>query len=403
MNLADAMRPQTFDDIVGQRHLTGDNALLMKLLSSGNFDSIMFVGPPGTGKTSMARLACAALGMVFYSLHAATAGAPELKKISDTAKNGFRSLIFVDEIHRYNKSQQDLLLKLIDDRLVKLVGASAENPYHNLVPALRSRSFIFSFKPVSDADMEVLARKAEQYFKESFGAEAVDTSECLRYIIENARGDARRFLNLLELSALIGIKENGVLKCSSEGLLDIAAKRAFSDDEYYDVLSAMIKSVRGSDPDAALLWGMKLIKNGVEPDAVFRRLMISASEDIGNAYPDAVVFVNAAYNSFTSVGVPEGLIILAHAITFLASCPKSNKSYEAFHGAMKYLENADPVVPENIAHLPKGYKYPFDYGSFVKQAYLPDGVQFYSPMEVGFEIKIKDRLKRLWEGTKIYE
>lgn len=403
MNLADAMRPRTFGDIIGQSHLTNKGSLLMRLLESGNFDSIMFVGPPGTGKTSMAKLTGEALNLSFYSLHAASAGTPELKRISDAAKNGQKSLVFIDEIHRYNKSQQDLLLKLIDDRLIKLVGASAENPYYNLVPALRSRSFIFNFKAVLPDDLKVLASRACDYFKDSFDVDDVDTSECIDYIIENAQGDVRRFLNLLELSALIGLKEGRVLKCSSVGLPEIASKRMFGQDEYYDVLSAMIKSIRGSDPDAALLWGMKLIKNGVSPEAIFRRLMISASEDIGNAYPDAVVFVNAAYNSFTNVGVPEGLIILAHAITFLASCPKSNKSYDAYHMVTRYLHEHDPEVPKNIAHSAEGYKYPFDYGSFVKQQYLPRELQFYTPSDSGFEIKLKERLARLWNGYKKYD
>ena len=165
MNLADVMRPQTFSDIVGQPHLTGENALLVKLLISGNFDSLMFVGPTGTGKTSMARLAGKTMGVVFHSLHAATSGTSELKKIIEEAKNGVKSLVFIDEIHRYNKSQQDLLLKLIDDRFVKLIGASAENPYYNLVPALRSRSFIFEFKSVSDEDLKILANRATEYIK----------------------------------------------------------------------------------------------------------------------------------------------------------------------------------------------------------------------------------------------
>lgn len=402
MNLAEFMRPQTFNDIAGQWHLTNENSLFMKLVSGGDFDSIMLVGPPGTGKTSMARLIGNSLGLYFYQLHASTAGTGELKKISETSSQNQKSLVFIDEIHRYNKSQQDILLKLIDDRAVKLIGASAENPYYNLVPALRSRSLIFNFKPVVAEALEALAKKADDYFKERFDVDEIDKSEVLERFVLNSGGDVRRFLNLLELSALVGRRSGRRLILSSEGLLDIAPKRAFNEDEYYDILSAMIKSIRGTDPDAALLWGMKLVNNGVQPEDIFRRLMISASEDIGNAYPDAAVFVNSCFQSFTNVGVPEGLIILAHAITFLASCPKSNRSYLAYKEVAKYLDENDPQVPENVSHSADGYKYPFDYGFFVKQNYTKDGLFFYNPSDNGFEVKIKERLSRLWGDLKKY-
>lgn len=396
------MRPQTFNDIAGQCHLTGENSLFMKLVSGGDFDSIMLVGPPGTGKTSMARLIGNSLGLYFYQLHASTAGTGELKKIAETSSLNQKSLIFIDEIHRYNKSQQDILLKLIDDRAVKLIGASAENPYYNLVPALRSRSLIFNFKPVSADALEALAKRADDYFKERFDVDEIDKSEVFERFVLNSGGDVRRFLNLLELSALVGKRSGRRLILSSEGLLDIAPKRAFNEDEYYDILSAMIKSIRGTDPDAALLWGMKLVNNGVQPEDVFRRLMISASEDIGNAYPDAAIFVNSCFQSFTNVGAPEGLIILAHAITFLASCPKSNRSYLAYKQVVKYLDENDPQTPENVSHAAKGYKYPFDYGFFVKQDYTKEGLVFYNPTDNGFEVKIKERLSKLWNGTKKY-
>lgn len=403
MNLTDFMRPQTFNDIVGQLHLTDGNSVFMKLIGGGDFDSIMLVGPPGTGKTSMAMLIGVKLGLDFYQLHASTAGAGELKKIAEIASQNHKCLVFIDEIHRYNKSQQDLLLKLIDDRSVKLIGASAENPYYNLVPALRSRSFIFKFRPVGAQAMKELTVRAFEYFKQRFDVDEIDDSQVMDYLTDNSDGDARRFLNLLELSALVGKRTGRTWALSTEGLLELASKKAFDDDEYYDILSAMIKSIRGSDPDAALLWGIKLVNSGVQPEAVFRRLMISASEDVGNAYPDATVFVNACFQSFTNVGVPEGMIILSQAITFLASCPKSNRSYEAFNKVTKYLEENDPQVPKNVAHSAEGYKYPFDYGYFVKQKYTKDNLFFYNPSENGFEVKIKERLAKLWDGIKKYE
>lgn len=403
MNLADAMRPQTFDDIVGQEHLTSSGSLLISLIESASFDSIMFVGPPGTGKTSMAEVTGRVISVPVYKIHAAVSGAAELKKLSEQAAFERNIIVFIDEIHRYNKSQQDILLKLIDDRKVKLIGASAENPYFNLIPALRSRSIMFRFNALSDEAFEKLYLKAVPYLKEQHSVSEIVENGVLKHISALSQGDSRRFLNLLEISALTGSKDNGVLTLSTKEIENLMPVNNFSDDEFYDNLSAMIKSIRGSDPDAALLWCFKLIKNGVAPEAVFRRLMISASEDVGNAFPDGQVFVNACYNSFMNVGIPEGYIILAHAVTFLASCPKSNRSYNGYHGVMDYLKNHEPVVPENIRQNPKGYKYPFDYGNFVKQKYMQENLLFYNPSDFGFEQKIKERLHKLWHNFKDYE
>ena len=403
MNLADAMRPHSFDDIVGQEHLTSPDVLLISLIESASFDSIMFVGPPGTGKTSMAEVTGKQMDCPVYKIHAAVSGAADLKKLAEQAVYEKNIIVFIDEIHRYNKSQQDILLKLIDDRKIKLIGASAENPYFNLVPALRSRSIMFKFKAVSDEAFERLFIKACKHIKSMQNVSEIVENGALKHIISLAQGDCRRFLNLLEISALTGNRQDNTLYLSTKEMENIMPVNQFSDDEFYDILSAMIKSIRGSDPDAALLWCFKLIKNGAAPEAVFRRLMISASEDVGNAFPDGQIFVSACYNSFMNVGVPEGYIILAHAVTFLASCPKSNRSYNGYHQVMDYLKDHDPVVPENIRQKPKGYKYPFDYGNFIKQRYISDNLLFYKPSNFGFEQKIKERLHKLWNNFKDYE
>jgi putative ATPase len=397
MSLAELLRPESLDEIAGQRHLFASGTALRSLLENGAFDSLIFVGPPGTGKTTAARVAGKTLSMPFHPLHSTTAGAADLKNISEMAVSyGRPMLLFIDEIHRYNKTQQNLLLKLIDDRHIKIIGASTENPTYSLNPAFRSRSMIFRFRALEEGDLRELAKRAVPHFKQKFDVDAVDYEPALPDIIAEAAGDARRFLNVLELAAMLGKRKQGTLTLSVDGLDDIVKKRNFDDDEYYDLLSAMIKSIRGTDPDAALLWALKLVKSGVPPEAVFRRLMISASEDIGNAFPDALVFVNSAYSAFMNVGLPEGMIILAQAVNYLASCPKSNKSYMSLHIAQEYLEAHDPKVPVNIAHNAQGYKYPFDFGGFVAQKYKPDGVKFYEPSDNGFEQKIKERLERLW-------
>lgn len=405
MKLREKMRPVTFEDVVGQQHLTGKKSVLRNLIDKGSFDALMFVGPPGTGKTTVAEMIGDELSLPFYRLHASSSGTGDVKKIVDAALSAGRQvLLFIDEIHRFNKAQQDLLLRVIDEGSAKLIGASTENPSHNLIAPLRSRSFIFTFRSLGGQDLYKLMERALGHFRETYGvSEVVVPDGLFDELKADAAGDGRRFLNLLEITAMLGDKEGDVLTLSRDGMDEIARKTTYDTDEHYDLLSAMIKSIRGSDPDAALVWALKLIDYGVDAETVFRRLLISASEDIGNAFPDALVFANNAYQSFQAVGYPEGMIILSHLVTFLASCPKSNRSYMALHRVRRFLEENDPKVPEQIRHHTKTYRYPFDHGEFVRQTYLKEGEQFYFPSGVGFEAKIRERMKRLWDGAKKYD
>jgi len=403
MKLAFSISIENFSDIIGQPELTGEGTALQSIISSGSFDSLIFVGPPGSGKTSMAVLIGNKLDTELISLHSTTSGVAELKRITDslTTKG---NIIFIDEIHRYSKIQQDFLLKLIDDRTIKLIGASTENPYFKLTPALRSRSFIFKFKPLDAIALALLSDRALPVLCKLMDIKHIDYNNQLNKLIDLANGDGRRFLNLLELSAMIGNREGETLFLASESVEELLSNRRYNDDENCDLFSAMIKSIRGSDPDAALLWAMKLFNQGVAAEAIYRRLMVSASEDIGNAYPEAVSFINSSYNNFMNVGLPEGGIILSHAVVYLASLPKSNRSYLAYNKMLKYLEDRDPIVPNSIKFNTKTYKYPFDYGEFVEQQYLATNIdqQFYYPSAIGFESKISDRLNRLWKVKNRY-
>lgn len=404
MKILEELRPRAFDDIAGQKHLLGGDTVFRKMISDGGFDSIILVGPPGTGKTTLAEIIGEALKMPFFSLHAATAGAQDIKQVMESAGHAGKTvLVFVDELHRFNKTQQVLLLNMIDSGLAKLIGASTENPYHNLIHPLRSRSFVFRLERLEEADFKELFSRVQVYFKDRYKADEVLCAEGeFDMLVRASDGDARRFLSVLELAAVNGSFAGDRLTLGVEKALEHTTDSRYGADEHYDMLSAMIKSVRGSDPDAAMIWGFRLLECGMEPEAIFRRLLISASEDIGNAFPDALVFANSGYSAFQAVGRPEGDIILAHVITFLASCPKSNRSYNSMWAAKKYLEDNTPAVPYHLRTDGEGYKYPFDYGGFVDQEYSGAVQVFYDPSDAGFEAKIAERLKRLWGNRKTY-
>lgn len=404
MKILDELRPKAFDDIAGQKHLLGEDSVFRKMALDGGFDSVILVGPPGTGKTTIAEIIGKVLDMPFFSLHAATAGSSDLKQIMESASHAGKTvLVFVDELHRFNRTQQVLLLNMIDSGLAKLIGASTENPHHNLIHPLRSRSFVFRLERLERADFEQLFSKVKVYFKERYKAiDVVCSEEEFERLISASDGDGRRFLSVLELSAVNGLFKEDVLHLGIEKALEHTTDSRYGVDEHYDMLSAMIKSVRGSDPDAALIWGFRLLECGMEPEGIFRRLLISASEDIGNAYPDALVFAQGAYAAFQAVGRPEGDIIMAQVITYLASCPKSNRSYSSMWAAKRYLEEQTPSVPFPLRTEGKGYKYPFDYGGFVIQDYSGVDEVFYDPSDAGFETKIAERLKRLWGEKKAY-
>lgn len=403
MRILEELRPKVFDDIAGQKHLLGADSVFRRLVEDGDFDSLILIGPPGTGKTTLAEIIGNHLKMPFLSLHAATAGTQEIRQVMDSAKVSGRVLLFLDELHRFNKSQQVLLLNLIDSGNAKLIGASTENPYHNLIHPLRSRSFVFNLERPQRDDMMTLYDGAVRYFKDRYDAvDVVCDSEALERLITVADGDCRRFLCLLELSAIGGRFKGDVLTLNTEGAAQHTAKGRYNADEHYNMLSAMIKSIRGTDPDSALLWGFSLLESGMEPEGIFRRLLISASEDIGNAFPDAVNFAHSAYENFMAVGRPEGDIILAHVINYLASCPKSNRSYNSMWAVKKFIGENIPSVPEPLRTDGEGYIYPFDRGGFVKQDYGATDRVFYDPSDAGFESKIAERLKKLHGGVKKY-
>lgn len=403
MRILEELRPKVFDDIAGQNHLLGADSVFRKMAEDGGFDSIILIGPPGTGKTTLAEIIGNHLQMPFVSLHAATAGASEIKQVMESAGTRGKTLVFLDELHRFNKSQQVLLLGLIDSGHAKLIGASTENPYHNLIHPLRSRSFVFELQRLDRGAFAQMFARACEYFKKRYNAvDVVIADEDFDRLVQAADGDGRRFYSLLELSAIGGRFAGDVLHLNVKEAAQHTASGRYNTDEHYNMLSAMIKSIRGTDPDSALLWAFSLLKSGMEPEAIFRRLLISASEDIGSAFPDAVLFAHAGYENFMAVGRPEGDIILAHVVTFLAGCPKSNRSYMSMHRVKEYLEENVPVVPEPLRTNGQGYIYPFDHGGFIKQEYGATDKVFYDPSDAGFESKIAERLKKLHAGVKDY-
>ncbi len=412
--LALRMSPRTLDEWAGQDHLLGEGKLLRRAVEADRLSSAIFFGPPGCGKSALARLIAKKTQSAVEELNAVTAGVGDVRAVIDRAKDRRsmgqeKTLLILDEIHRFNKSQQDALLPDVERGLFTLIGLTTENPFFYVNSALISRAQVFEFKPLSEAALEKVLMNTLQDKERGLGQKNIRLDpEAKAHFIFQANGDARRLLNALDLAALTTKPEpNEDIHITLSVAEECVQKRSLvydkSGDQHYDIASAFIKSLRGGDPDAALYWMSRMLKAGDDPRFLARRLIISASEDVGNADPRALLIAHAALSAVEFVGMPEGRIPLAQAVTYIASAPKSNAAYLAVDKAMAEVENGRPrEVPnhlkdatmdrESLGHG-KGYKYPHDFpGHFISQEYWPDPVKLYEPTELGYEAEIKKRL-----------
>lgn len=419
--LASRMRPETLDEVVGQKHIIGKDKLLYRAIKADKLGSVIFYGPPGTGKTTLAKVIAGTTSARFEQLNATVAGKKDMEDIVKAAKDalgmyGQKTILFVDEIHRFNKSQQDYLLPFVEDGTVILIGATTENPYFEVNNALLSRSRIFELKPLEKQDIKELVYRAVRDEKKGMGMYRADiTEEAAEFLADVANGDARAALNAVELGVLTTERsEDGKIHITLPVVAECIQKRAVrydkDGDNHYDTVSAFIKSMRGSDPDAALYYLARMLYAGEDVKFIARRIMICAAEDVGNADPNALTVAVSAAQAAERVGLPEGQIILAQAVTYVATAPKSNAACVGISKAMeKVRETKTPPVPvhlqdkhykgaEKMGHG-LGYKYAHDYPNhYVKQQYLPDGLedeQFYFPTENGYEKQICEHMERL--------
>jgi putative ATPase len=419
--LASRMRPENLEEFVGQRHIMGDGKMLTRAIKADNISSVIFYGPPGTGKTTLAHIIANTTKSHFVQINATSAGVKEIKEVINDAKDrlgmsGERTILFIDEIHRFNKSQQDALLPDVEDGTVILIGATTENPYFEVNKALVSRSLIFELKQLDTNDIEILLKRAISDKEKGYGNLNINIDDkSIHFLADAANGDARTALNALELAVLSTNKdENGTINIDIKTAEECIQKRALNyeknGDNHYDTVSAFIKSMRGSDPDAALYYLAKMIYAGEDVRFIARRIVICASEDVGNADPHALQVAVSAAQAVDFIGMPESRIILAQAVTYISCAPKSNASYLAIDKALHDVRNKKICsVPDhlkdshysgasNLGHG-NGYKYAHDYeGHYVKQQYLPDelvGTIYYEPTTNGVEKKIKESLDRL--------
>ena len=420
--LAARMRPRTLDEIVGQGHMLGEGSLLRRAIQADRlFSSIILYGPPGTGKTTLARVIANTTQAHFESLSAVLAGVADLRKAIEAATERrrlyrTRTILFIDEVHRWNKAQQDALLPHVESGLITLIGATTQNPYFDVIKALVSRSRIFELKPLSQQDIQTLLKRALADPLVGYGKRQVQVDEqALSHLAEMAGGDARSALNALELAVETTPPEQGLVHITLDVAQESIQRRAIlydkTDDQHYDTISAFIKSVRGSDPDAALYWMTKMLLAGEDPRFVLRRLVILASEDIGMADPNALLVANAAAQSFEYLGMPEGWYTIAQAVIYLSTAPKSNSVGAFWEVQEEIKQNGAGAVPVHLMDSSRdakgfghgeGYQYPHSFeGHFTPQQYLPDdliGRQFYHPSGIGYEAQVAERLERWREA-----
>ena len=419
--LAHRMRPRSLDEFVGQRHFIGEGRLLWRMLKADRLMSVIFYGPPGTGKTALARIIASTTQAYFEELNAAASNVSDVKRVLEAAtgrrSEGKRTVLFIDELHRFNKAQQDVLLPGVEKGLVTLVGATTHNPFFSITPALVSRSQIFEFQSLSPEEILPLLSRALEDQERGLGNCRVEPApEALAHLAKICDGDARRALSALEVAVLTTPPdEDGKICLDLEAAEDSIQKKAVvydrGEDAHYDVASAFIKSMRGSDPDAALYWLAKMLEAGEDPRFVARRIVICAAEDVGNAAPYALVIANAALQVAEYVGMPEARIPLAQAVTYIATCPKSNAACVAIDRALeavreerglevpKHLQDASYASAERLGRG-QDYQYAHDHeGHFVSQDYLPEERLFYEPSDQGHELEIRKRLDE-WRKRK---
>lgn len=415
--LAERMRPKNLEKFIGQKHLLGKNGFLTKLIQSKSIPSIIFWGPPGVGKTTLAKIIAQSLNRPFYSLSAIQSGVKDLREVLAKAKPMFPPVLFIDEIHRFNKAQQDALLGAVEKGTITLIGATTENPSFEVISALLSRSQVYTLNAHSKEDLLALANQAilEDDFLKKKKIKIKENEALLRF----SGGDGRKLLNLLELVVESENKEKVEI---TNDLVEKYAQQKFanydkSGEQHYDIISAFIKSIRGSDPNAALYWMARMLVGGEDPKFIARRMLILASEDIGNANPTALVLANNCFQAINVIGMPEARIILSQTVIYLASSPKSNASYKAISNAMKLAqETSELPVPLHLRNAPTKLMKELNYGknydyshqnpnNFAVQEYLPKGIQnqkIFEPQNNPRENEIRNRLQNWWKEKYNY-
>ncbi len=413
--LAERMRPKTLDDFLGQEHLVGKEAVLYKAIRSGNIPSMIFWGPPGSGKTTLANIIANEVKAPFYTLSAINSGVKDIRDVIYKAGDkslfsGKRPLLFIDEIHRFSKSQQDSLLGAVEKGTITLIGATTENPSFEVISALLSRCQVYILKPLKKSELIALAERCLENDKEmkDSGVQIKETDSMLRL----SGGDARKMYNLLELASIEPDSHNRII--SNESIVQLAQQKLAEYDkggeQHYDIISAFIKSIRGSDPNAAVYWLARMIAGGEDPKFIARRMLIFSSEDIGVANPTAFVIANNCFQAVGVIGYPECDLILAQTALYLACSEKSNTVYKAIRKAQESLKKGDLPVPLHLRNAPtslmkeldygKEYKYPHSYDdNFISSDYLPENMDsniFYEPGKNLREEEIRKRLKKLW-------